>query len=98
MPYPWQRGELRPKFDGAHAKCHTYRPELSGGTAPPNKLEQSAPSLTVSLHAVGGLPPANHVPPPSSHVHVAAASRRKRGPSVCCTLALYADSVPVAVP
>ena len=49
-----QRGECRPRFDGSRGECHQYAPELSGAFAPPNKRDQSYPTIRLSMHAVGG--------------------------------------------
>jgi len=51
LPKP---GEGRPRFAGSRARCHTYVPELSGAAAIPADSEPSCPSVTVSLHPIGG--------------------------------------------
>jgi len=48
------RGEQRPRYDGAHAACHDYHPELSGAAAPPNGLGASSPKVHLALHQIGG--------------------------------------------
>eukprot|EP00966_Prymnesium_polylepis_P225980 5227033-Prymnesium_polylepis.2 len=45
-----KRSEARPKYDGRHGGCHRYHPELSGAPTPPDNLEPSSPTITVSLH------------------------------------------------
>jgi len=50
-----RRGERRPRFDGTRRACHLYHPELSGVSAPPNGLNPSNPSFSVSLHPIGGI-------------------------------------------
>lgn len=50
-----KRGEHRPRFQGAHAACHSYVPELSGtGSLPPDNDIVSSPAVTLSLHTIGG--------------------------------------------
>eukprot|EP00966_Prymnesium_polylepis_P158388 3661390-Prymnesium_polylepis.1 len=69
----WQRDESRPRYNGQRGACHAYHPELSGGIAPPNRLQPSLPAITLQLHAIGGRlllfrtrSPIPLVPPPSS--------------------------------
>ena len=50
----WQRGELRPAFDGRNGACHRYVPQFSGATAPPNNVDPSMPQLRLSVNAIGG--------------------------------------------
>jgi len=49
-----KRGEQRPRFDGSHAACHEYAPELSGKCTPPANAEPSCPEITASVHPIGG--------------------------------------------
>jgi len=49
-----KRGEMRPKLDGIRGACHQYHPELSGAAIPPNNLDPSLPSVTLSVHPIGG--------------------------------------------
>jgi len=49
-----KRREVRPRLDGSRGMCHCFHPELSGGNAPPDKLDASWPSLSISLHPIGG--------------------------------------------
>ncbi|KAL1499340.1 hypothetical protein AB1Y20_011547 [Prymnesium parvum] len=49
-----KRGEQRPRFDGSHAACHQYAPELSGKCTPPANAEPSCPEITASVHPIGG--------------------------------------------
>jgi len=49
-----KRFEKRPNFKGTHSACHSYEPELSGSAVAPNGLDPSSPSITLSVHAVGG--------------------------------------------
>jgi len=50
-----KRGERRPSYDGTRRACHQYHPELSGDSAPPNGLNPSSHSFSVSLHPIGGI-------------------------------------------
>ena len=49
-----QRGEQRPCYSGARQAAHDYHPELSGKPVPPDNLDVSSPSITLSLHPIGG--------------------------------------------
>eukprot|EP00966_Prymnesium_polylepis_P329241 7384978-Prymnesium_polylepis.1 len=49
-----KKGEMRPRYSGSREACHRYHPELSGVTVPPNDRTPSAPSLSLSLHPIGG--------------------------------------------
>ena len=51
-----QRRERRPRYSGSRAQCHEYHRELSGTSAPPNSKIPSTPSITVTLHPIGGKP------------------------------------------
>lgn len=50
-----QRGERRPKYIGIRGACHHFVPELSGAPLPPDNLDPSSPTVSVSLHPIGGL-------------------------------------------
>jgi len=50
-----KHGEQRPRLDGRRSAAHRCHPELSGSTTTPNKLETSAPALSMSLHPFGGI-------------------------------------------
>ena len=49
-----KRGERRQGLDGRRAACHKHVPELTGASVPPTDAEVSEPSVSVSLHAIGG--------------------------------------------
>jgi len=49
-----KRGEERPRYDGSRSAAHKYHPELSGMSVPPNDRAPSSPSITLSLHQIGG--------------------------------------------
>jgi hypothetical protein len=61
--FAWQAGERRPRLSGRRAACHKFHPELSGFAAPPNARKPSTPTVSVSLHPVGGMP----LPTPTPH-------------------------------
>mmetsp|Transcript_34887 Transcript_34887/g.96346 ORF Transcript_34887/g.96346 Transcript_34887/m.96346 type:complete len:737 (-) Transcript_34887:487-2697(-) len=48
------RRERRPRFDGSRSDCHRFEPALSGTSAPPTRHEARSPSITLSLHPIGG--------------------------------------------
>jgi len=50
-----KRGERRPHYSGSRSACHDYHPELSGDSAPPSGANPSSPSLSISLHPIGGV-------------------------------------------
>jgi len=50
-----KRRERRPRYNGSRAQCHEYHRELSGTSAPPNSKIPSTPSITVTLHPIGGI-------------------------------------------
>jgi len=50
-----KRRERRPCYRGPLGACHTYHPELSGETAPPNGRSLSCPVLSFSIHPIGGV-------------------------------------------
>jgi len=50
-----KKRERRPRYDGSREASHSFHPELSGTTAPPdNSPDPSLPGLVFSLHAIGG--------------------------------------------
>jgi len=65
-----KRGEQRPRHDGSHSACHEYVPSLSGSSVLPDALDPTTPSLTLSLHAVGGFCAISRtLPVPQQHVN-----------------------------
>lgn len=64
-----KRAERRGRREGPHAACHVHLPELSlglsGANAPPDDAPTSTPSLSFSLHPIGGFCGlASVLPPP----------------------------------
>mmetsp|Transcript_9588 Transcript_9588/g.28380 ORF Transcript_9588/g.28380 Transcript_9588/m.28380 type:complete len:621 (-) Transcript_9588:554-2416(-) len=49
-----KRGEQRPSLVGCRARAHSYHPELSGTSAPPNSLEPTTLAVSLALHPIGG--------------------------------------------
>jgi len=49
-----KRGEQRPRYIGSRGACHQFAPELSGSASRPDYSDPSSPSISVSLHPIGG--------------------------------------------
>lgn len=51
-----KRGEQRPRLSGRCAACHPYLPQLTGTACPPpNNDVVSSPSVSITLHTIGGV-------------------------------------------
>lgn len=72
--------EQRPRLEGTHCESHRWIPELSGANAPPDSSPVLSPSLSLSLHPIGGFCSiSSELPPRRIHTTYATATVQSDG-------------------
>jgi len=78
-----KRGERRPKYIGSRGACHHFVPELSGAPLPPDNLDPSSPTVSVSLHPIGGFCAVSRTLPLPSSVETELSTQPVIGNGLC---------------